>query len=82
MSRSEQHAAIVVGLAFGDEGKGTILDFLTRRHGAHTIVRFNGGPQAAHGVATEDGRRHTFAQFGAGSFVPGVRTLLSRFVLV
>ena len=29
-----------------------------------------------------DGRHHTFAQFGSGSFTPGVRTHLSRFVLV
>jgi adenylosuccinate synthase len=31
---------------------------------------------------TADGRHHTFAQFGSGSFTPGVRTHLSRFVLV
>jgi adenylosuccinate synthase len=31
---------------------------------------------------TPEGRHHTFAQFGAGSFVPGVRTFLSRFVVV
>jgi adenylosuccinate synthase len=33
-------------------------------------------------VVTGDGRHHTFAQFGSGSFTPGVRTHLSRFVLV
>ena len=31
---------------------------------------------------TADGRHHTFAQFGSGTFTPGVRTHLSRFVLV
>jgi adenylosuccinate synthase len=45
-------------------------------------VRYNGGAQAGHNVVTADGRHHTFAQFAAGSFVPGVRTFLSRhFVL-
>ncbi|GAB3948932.1 hypothetical protein GCM10027614_46890 [Micromonospora vulcania] len=29
-----------------------------------------------------DGRHHTFAQFGAGTFHPGVRTHLSRYVVV
>ena len=47
-----------------------------------TVVRFNGGAQAAHNVVTADGRHHTFAQFGSGSFTPGVRTHLSRFMLV
>jgi adenylosuccinate synthase len=46
------------------------------------VVRFNGGAQAAHNVITRDGRHHTFAQFGAGTFTPGVRTHLSRFVLI
>ncbi|WP_240810070.1 adenylosuccinate synthetase [Actinomadura sp. WMMA1423] len=46
------------------------------------VVRFNGGAQAAHNVVAPDGRHHTFAQFGSGTFVPGVRTHLSRFMLV
>lgn len=33
-------------------------------------------------MITRDGRQHAFAQFGAGTFTPGVRTHLSRFVLV
>ncbi|MFC4906719.1 adenylosuccinate synthetase [Actinomadura gamaensis] len=48
----------------------------------HTVVRFNGGAQAAHNVVASDGRHHTFAQFGSGTFVPGVRTHLSRFMMV
>jgi adenylosuccinate synthase len=48
----------------------------------HAVVRFNGGAQAAHNVLTADGRHHTFAQFGSGSFTPEVRTHLSRFMLV
>jgi adenylosuccinate synthase len=74
--------AVVVDLGFGDGGKGTVTDHLVRRRGARTVVRFNGGAQAGHNVVTSDGRHHTFAQFGAGSFVPGVRTHLSRYVVV
>jgi adenylosuccinate synthase len=76
---------IVCGLGFGDEGKGSVVDFLCSPHRpdrARTVIRFNGGAQAAHNELTADGRHHTFAQFGSGSFWPGVRTHLSRFVLV
>ena len=75
-------AVIVVGLGFGDEGKGSVTDALVRRLGARTVVRFNGGPQAAHHVVLPDGRTHCFAQLGSGALVPGVRTLLSRFMVV
>jgi adenylosuccinate synthase len=78
----EREAIIVVDLGYGDAGKGGVVDYLTRARGAHTVVRFNGGGQAAHTVVTPDGRRHTFAQFGSGSFVPGVATFLSRSMLV
>ena len=84
---SDGGATIVVDLAFGDCGKGSIVDFLARGHAQHDgrpplVVRFNGGPQAGHNVVTDDGRHHTFAQFGSGTFVPGALTLLSRFMLI
>jgi len=73
---------IVVGLGYGDEGKGSIVDWLVRRHGAKLVVRFNGGPQAAHHVVSPEGVTHCFSQFGAGTLVPGVGSHLSRFVAV
>ena len=76
---------IVADLGYGDAGKGTVVDWLCSPDGGgpvHTVVRFNGGAQAGHNVVTPDGRHHTFAQFGSGTFTPGVRTHLSRFVLV
>ncbi len=42
----------------------------------------NGGSQAVHNVVTPDGRHHGFSQFGSGTFVPGIRTHLSRFSLL
>ena len=64
-----QHAFLTVDLGFGDAGKGSIVDFLTRAHGAHTVVRYNGGAQAAHRVVTPGPhpREHVFAQFGSGA---------------
>lgn len=82
MTTSEKKAYVVVDLGYGDGGKGTITDFLTRDQRAHTVIRFNGGGQAGHNVVTPDGRHHTFSHFGSGTFVPGVQTFLSRYMLV
>lgn len=72
---------IVVGLGFGDEGKGSMTDFLCRHRDATLVVRYNGGSQAAHNVVTPDGRHHTFSQIGSGAFVPRVKTIISRYML-
>ena len=80
--RQEHQAVIVVGLGFGDCGKGTLTDALVRRHDADLVVRHNGGAQAAHAVVLADGRSHVFHQFGSGTFIPGVGTFLSRHMLV
>lgn len=74
---------VVVDLGFGDAGKGATVDWLCAPEaglGVAAVVRFNGGAQAAHNVVA-DGRHHTFAQFGAGTF-HGVPTVLSRHMLV
>lgn len=75
------HAVMVVGLGWGDEGKGSIVDYLTKRDGAKLVVRYNGGAQAAHNVVLPDGRHHTFSQWGSGSF-HGAHTYLSKHVIV
>lgn len=75
-------AFMVAGLGFGDEGKGSTVDFLVRRYGAHMVVRYNGGAQAGHRVVTDEGMEHVFSQFGSGTLVPGVGTFLSRFMAI
>jgi adenylosuccinate synthase len=74
-------AFIVIGLLYGDEGKGQVVEHLTREHGAHTVMRFSGGAQAAHNVIAPDGRHHTFAQFGSGTFA-GADTYLGRDMMI
>jgi|CXWL01.1.fsa_nt_gi adenylosuccinate synthase len=75
-------AIIVTDLGFGDAGKGTIIDALARRGNVSAVVRYNGGGQAAHNVVSPEGVHTTYAQFGSGTFVKGVRTHLSRFMLI
>lgn len=72
---------VVVGLGFGDEGKGTIVDFLCQQRKTDYVVRFSGGPQTAHNVVTPEGHEHTFALFGSGTF-QGAGTILTHHVLV
>ena len=78
----------VLGLQYGDEGKGTVVECLVRRavlRGVEPskvlVVRFNGGPQAAHHVVLDDGTHHVFSQFGSGS-LSGARTLIARRALI
>jgi len=75
-------AYVVFGLGNGDEGKGTNVEFLARKYGAATVVRYLGGSQPAHNVISPEGVHHCSAQFSSGVLVNGVRTFLSRFVLV
>jgi len=65
-------AHIVIGLGFGDEGKGHCVDFLTNMLGIDPkyrntiVVRFNGGQQAGHNVIINE-KSHIHSNFGAGT---------------
>lgn len=63
---------IVVGLGFGDEGKGLTTSYLCSKKDNPIVVRFNGGHQAGHTVIHE-GHRHIFSSFGSGT-LQGVPT--------
>ncbi len=67
-------AHIVLGLGYGDEGKGLATDWLCRQCRPALVVRFNGGAQAGHTVMEAAGRRHVCSSFGAGTLA-GVPTL-------
>lgn len=82
MKETENQAIVIVDLGFGDAGKGSVVDYLSRVLSVHTVIRYNGGTQAAHNVITPEGVHHTFRQFGSGTLVDGVQTHLSRFMLL
>ncbi len=77
-----QNSFIIIGLGFGDEGKGTITDYLVHKYKIKTVIRFNGGSQAAHNVVTPEGLWHTFSQFGSGTFYKENQTFLSSQMLL
>jgi adenylosuccinate synthase len=63
---------IVVGLGFGDEGKGKVVNYLAslpRRYSnlPSPVVRFSGGQQAGHTVC-EGNFAHIFSNIGSGAY--------------
>ncbi len=69
----------VVGLQWGDEAKGKIVDLLTDRH--DWVVRFNGGANAGHTVV-RDGRTYKLSLLPTGVLRPGVRSVIANGVVV
>ena len=72
-------AVAIIGMNFGDEGKGHIADFLSDKDTLN--IRFNGGAQAAHAVFLSDGRNHIFRQFGSGSLQEARTLFASHFII-
>lgn len=58
--------SIVIGLGFGDEGKGLTTSHLCSLEGQPIAIRFNGGHQAGHTVNYK-GNQHVFSSFGSGT---------------
>lgn len=70
---------IVVGVQWGDEGKGKVVDYLTER--ARLVVRFQGGNNAGHTVIV-DGHKTALRLIPSGILRPGTRCLLAAGVVV
>lgn len=72
---------IVLGMGYGDEGKGVFTDYLSSTLDHPVVIRFNGGHQCGHTVMHASGHFHIFSNFGAGTFrrVPGY---FSRFCTI
>ena len=56
---------ILLGLQWGDEGKGKVVDFLTPEY--HVIARFQGGPNAGHTLEF-NGLKHVLHIIPSGIF--------------
>lgn len=63
---SEITSKVIVGLGFGDEGKGISSSYLCNQSHKPIIIRHNSGQQASHTVV-KDGNRHAFSNFGSGT---------------
>lgn len=70
----------IIGLGFGDEGKGLFTDYLSASHPNSLVVRYNGGQQAGHTVVSQN-FRHVFSNFGSGTF-RGIPSYFSKYCTV
>ena len=69
----------IVGINWGDEGKGRIVDLLTEEY--DVVIRFQGGGNAGHTVINEQGK-FALHQLPSGIFREGVVNILGNGVAV
>ena len=70
---------VLLGLQWGDEGKGKIVDVLTPQY--DIIARFQGGPNAGHTLEFE-GHKHVLHTIPSGIFRDGVMNLIGNGVVI
>ena len=70
---------VLLGLQWGDEGKGKIVDVLTPKY--DIIARFQGGPNAGHTLEFE-GIKHVLNTIPSGIFHPNVINLVGNGVVI
>jgi adenylosuccinate synthase len=68
----------VIGLGFGDEGKGLTVNALCQNLSRPLVIRYSGGQQAGHTVTLPGGKSHVFSNFGSGT-LHGVPTYWSQY---
>ena len=69
----------VIGLQWGDEAKGKIVDLLTRDH--DIVVRYQGGANAGHTVVA-DGEKYKLSLLPSGALSPHVKCVIAGGMVV
>jgi adenylosuccinate synthase len=70
---------ILLGLQWGDEGKGKIVDFLAPKY--NVVARFQGGPNAGHTLEF-DGIKHVLHQIPSGIFRESITNVIGNGVVL
>ena len=65
---------VLLGLQWGDEGKGKVVDVLTPRY--DVVARFQGGPNAGHTLEFE-GQKYVLRSIPSGIFAPFTKSILT-----
>lgn len=72
-------ADILLGLQWGDEGKGKVVDVLTPRY--DVVARFQGGPNAGHTLEF-DGQKYVLRSIPSGIFQGGKINIIGNGVVL
>lgn len=70
---------VILGLQWGDEGKGKIVDVFTPRY--DVIARFQGGPNAGHTIEF-DGKKFVLHTIPSGIFHPEKKNVIGNGVII
>jgi adenylosuccinate synthase len=70
---------VILGLQWGDEGKGKIVDFFAKNY--DLIARFQGGPNAGHTLYVAD-KKIVLHQIPSGVFHEGITNLIGNGVVL
>lgn len=70
---------VLLGLQWGDEGKGKIVDFFAKDY--DLVARFQGGPNAGHTLYVND-TKVVLHQIPSGVFHPGIINLIGNGVVL
>lgn len=70
---------VVIGLQWGDEGKGKIVDVLTPKY--NVVARFQGGPNAGHTLEF-DGKKFVLHTIPSGIFREGTVNIIGNGVVL
>ena len=70
---------VLLGVQWGDEGKGKVVDVLTPRYDA--VARFQGGPNAGHTLEF-DGHKYVLRSIPSGIFQGGKVNIIGNGVVI
>ncbi|MFA6795769.1 MAG: adenylosuccinate synthetase, partial [Proteiniphilum sp.] len=70
---------VILGLQWGDEGKGKVVDVLTPNY--EIVARFQGGPNAGHTLEFE-GQKYILKSIPSGIFQPGKINVIGNGVVI
>ena len=70
---------VILGLQWGDEGKGKIVDVLTPNY--EVVARFQGGPNAGHTLEFE-GQKYVLKSIPSGIFQEGILNIIGNGVVI
>ena len=70
---------VLLGLQWGDEGKGKVVDFLAPKY--DVVARFQGGPNAGHTLEF-DGNKHVLHQVPSGIFHENIKNIIGNGVVL